>query len=352
MRLMRESNAPSYAHGIMHLLMIVGLALSLMPVYAAVDSPRGTLSGAVTLTYPDWFKQSFLDIAEDVAESAESGKHVMLFMHLNGCPYCNKMVEENLKHAPYTDFVKENFDVIALNILGDREVAFNEQITVTEKALATRLRVALTPAVVFLNHDNKVVARIDGYRSVDDFKHVLDYVQQKAYLTTSLAQFIDDRKTMVYEFRAHPQLKHTSDLQKLGDGPLVVLFEDHGCGDCVALHDGHLSDSVVNELLQRASFVRFDARSTESIIDPNGNVTTPRDYARALGMTHRPGLVLFDKGKEIARVESMLYRYHFTELLRYVVERHYERYPDNFFDYLNVRTAELLEAGQDVNIGE
>ena len=338
--------------GLAGYLSIAGMLVWVSSLQAAVDPPRGTLSGAVTSEHPDWFKESFLDIAEDVAEAAESDKHVMLFMYINGCPYCHKMVEENLKHAPYTDFVKENFDVIALNILGDREVALNEQTTATEKVLARRLRVSYTPSVVFLNQENKVVARINGYRSVADFKHVLDYVQQKAYLTTSLAAFIDEAKAAVYEFRAHPQLVAVDDLSSLGERPLALLFEDRACGDCAALHDGHLSDPAVNKLLQGFDFVRLDARSTEPLIDPDGNATTPRDYVRRLGLTHRPGLVLFDRGKEIARVESMLYRYHFTELLRYVVERHYERYPDNFFDYLNVRTAELLEAGQDVNVGE
>ncbi len=333
-------------------LFIAALFLFAAGVQASVDPPRGTLHGAVTSVHPDWFKQSFLDIAEDVAEAAEADKHVMLFMYINGCPYCHKMVEENLKHAPYTAFVKEHFDVIALNILGDREIALNEETSLTEKALANKLRVRYTPTIVFLDQQNKTVARINGYRSVEDFKHVLDYVQQKAYRSTSLADYIDRAKTAVYRFRVHPQLLEAKDLESLTDRPLAVLFEDRGCGDCAALHDGHLSDPAVNALLRGFNFVRLDAQSTDAIVDPDGNATTPRDYARSLGLTYRPGLVLFDRGKEIARIESLLYRFHFTELLRYVGERHYVQYPKSFFDYLNVRTAELLDAGQDVNVGE
>jgi thioredoxin-related protein len=321
-------------------------------VAATEPSRQGVLTGAKMSEHPDWFKESFLEIAEDVAEAADDDKHVMLFLHLNGCPYCYKMVEENIKHAPYTDFIRENFDVIALNIRGDREVAFNDEISMTEKALAEHLEVAYTPTVIFLNADNRPVARVNGYRSVEDFKLVLDYVQQKAYEDRSLSQYIDAHKPSVYVFRDHPQLIETDDLQALGDGPVAVLFEDSGCLDCARLHDGYLAEPEVREVLRHFAFVRLDALSDEPLVDMAGKRTTPRAYAATLGLTYRPGMVLFDGGREIARIQSRLYRYHFTELLRYVGEGHYENYPASFYDYLDVRTAEQLASGQDVNLGE
>jgi len=332
---------------------LLGLVLMLIPLYphAASEGTQGKVTGGQISEHPDWFKESFLDIAEDVAEAADTDKHVLLFLHLNGCPYCYKMVEENLKYAPYTDFIRQHFDVIALNIRGDREVALNAQTSLTEKALAAKLKVNYTPTVVFLNSDNKTVARLNGYRSVADFKHVLDYVQQKAYLKTGLADFIDARKSAVYQLRDHPQIVSASDLGKLADEPLAVLFEDRGCGDCAALHEGHLADPEVRAILDGMTLVRLDALSDEQIVAADGQPTTPRAYAKKLGLTYRPGIVLFDRGREIARVESLLYRFHFRELLRYVAERHYERYPDSFYDYLDVKTAELLAAGKDVHLG-
>ena len=92
--------------------------------------------------------------------------------------------------------------------------------------------------------------------------------------------------------------------------------------------------------------------STESIVDVAGNRTTPRDYADALGLTYRPGMVLFDKGREITRIQSMLYTYHFQEVLRYVGERHYEQYPKSFYDYLAVRTESILKTGQSIDLSK
>ena len=101
------------------LVLILTLCLLCAGKVSAATTP-GKLIGGKMSEHPGWFKESFLDIAEDVNEAAEADKHVILFMHLNGCPYCYKMTEENFKQAPYTDFIQENFDVIAINIKVDR----------------------------------------------------------------------------------------------------------------------------------------------------------------------------------------------------------------------------------------
>jgi thioredoxin-related protein len=306
---------------------------------------QGQIVGGKESVHPDWFKESFLEIAADVEEAADEDKHVMLFIHLNGCPYCYKMIEENIKHAPYTDYIREHFDVIALNMLGDREVMMDDETSLTEKELATQLKVVYTPTILFLNAENKVVARINGYRSVPDFKLVLTYVQEKAYKKITLAQYLDSKKKPIYVFRDHPQIQEITNLQSAADKPLAVLFEDQGCFDCSALHDGHLANPEIRKILDGFTLVRLDALSDQKITDVEGNATTAREYTEKLGLTYRPGIVLFDQGKEIMRIQGMLYSYHFSEVLRYVGERHYQKYPDDFYDYLDVKTAALLEKG-------
>lgn len=131
-----------------------------------------------------------------------------------------------------------------------------------------------------------------------------------------------------------------------------MLFEDSACVACDALHEGHLKDPEVGKALSKMAFVRLDALSDAPIIDPQGNKTTAREFAAKLGITYRPSIVLFDKGKEIVRIESMLYRYHFTGVLEYVAERHYEQYSGSPFRYLDVKTEALLKSGKDVSISE
>lgn len=336
---------------------ILILALSLLIPAAAGIAATATEPGKVTggkmSAHPEWFKESFLDIAEDVDEASEAGKHVILFMHLNGCPYCYKMTEENFKNAPYTPFIKAHFDVIAINIKGDREIAFDADTSVTEKQLAELLKVRYTPTVLFLDGDNKTVLRLNGYRSVAAFEYALKYVQEKAYQRTTLSRYIEEQQpAQRYAFRDHPQLQSITDLQSVADKPLALLFEDSSCDACDALHDGHLQNPQILEALENFTFVRLDANSTAPIIDPTGKSTTAKDFAEQLGLSYRPGIVLFDQGKEISRIDGLLYTYHFEGVLRYVGEGHYRQYPDSFYDYLNVRTAEILQSGKDVDLSK
>ena len=343
-----------YMRNPMQKLMVLFIWLTLLlsqTLVLANPVTKGKVTGGQISIHPEWFKESFLDIAEDAGQAGAADKHLILFMHLNGCPYCYRMIEDNFKNAPYTDFIKEHFDVIAINIKGDREIAFDAETSVSEKELAGLLKVRYTPTVLFLNGDNQTVLRLNGYRSVRDFRYALEYVQQKAYLHGSLSQYIESRPPeKQYRFRPHPQLQQLSDLQATGDKPLAILFEDSNCDLCEELHDGHLQRPSVRAVLELFTFVRLDARSTDPIIDPQGNKTTPRVFAEQLGLSYRPGIVLFDKGREVSRIDGLLYSYHFEETLRYVGERHYEKYPKSFYQYLNVRTEQLLNEGKDVDL--
>jgi thioredoxin-related protein len=333
-------------------LLALALGFAVPPALAEAASP-GAVVGGKSSTHPDWFKESFLDLPADVEEAAQSARHVILFLEMNGCPYCYKMLEENFKAAPYRDLIRAHFEVIALNVRGDRELALDSETSLTEKALADRLGVRYTPAVVFLDHSNQPVARVDGYRNPEDFRRVLDYVRTKSYQRQTLAQYLDSSTGEPrYRLRDHPQIVAAEDLAALGDKPLALLFEDAACLACDALHDGHLADPKVREALARLHLVRLDADSQAPIVAPDGTHTTPKDLAARLGLTYRPSLVLFDGGREIARVASMLYRYHFIGVLEYVGQRHYTQYPDNPFDYINAKTAELTAAGEVVSIAD
>jgi thioredoxin-related protein len=203
------------------------------------------------------------------------------------------------------------------------------------------------------------VARINGYRNVDEFKQVLDYVDAKAYETQTLAAFLDAQKARAqYSFREHEKIREAADVGDLStvEGPLALLFEDSACIACPALHDGHLAAPEVQQALEPFTLVRVDALSDTAITAPDGSQTTQRKLATELGVEYRPTLVLFDgpagSKREIARIESMLYRYHFTGLLEYVGGGHYRQYPDSPFDYINAKTAELTASGKDVSISD
>lgn len=332
----------------------VSMSAVSMSGVSAEPVAQGRVIGVTMATHPTWFKESFLDLTEDVQEAAEAGKHLILFMEADGCPYCAKMVEESFANAPYRDFIQENFDVIALNIRGNLMIDVTDTLTLSETQLAEHHRVRFTPTIIFLDGNNEQVARVSGYRTVDDFKIILDYVQERAYRLMTVNEYAEARlNPNIYQFRAHPQIQEivdVNDLSQVTGQPLAVLFEDTACIACNALHDGHLADPEVREILNQLALVRVDARADTPLVAPDGTETTAREWAEALGIQYRPSIVIFDRDQEVVRIESMLYRYHFAGILDYAAGRHFERFPGNPFPYINEKTAALLAAGIDVII--
>ncbi len=89
---------------------------------------------------------------------------------------------------------------------------------------------------------------------------------------------------------------------------------------------------------------RLDAYSTSPITDIEGRKTTPKEWAQRLNVIYRPGVVLFNEGKQRMRMDGMQYHYHFKELLRYVSGRYYREYA-TFPSYNAARREELLQQG-------
>ena len=329
----------------------LGLGLTLffgVGAHAATET-RGEISGGVNHVAPGWFKESFLEIQDDVDEATEEGKHVILFFQLNGCPYCDRMLTESFQAEPLTSFIQEHFDTIAINVGGDREIIFNEDITVIEKDMAEMLKVRATPAIVFLNSENQSVVRVNGYRSAERFEQVLHFVNQKAYEQGTLAEYLDKNlKKDVYTLRDSTLFSQLTDLSTI-EGPLAILFEDGSCYDCNELHDSILSRPEVLTELEAFTIVRLDADSDQALIDVDGSKTTPAAMAGKYEMLYRPGILLFDAQTLVRRYDSLLFPHHFKEGFRYVSGGYYKT--QDYRAYSEARTETLLEQGVNIDLG-
>ncbi len=140
-----------------------------------------------------WFKNSFMDLAEDVEEAAAENKLLVLFWEQKGCPYCREMHRVNLRIPDIVDYIRKNFVVIQLNLWGDKEVTdFDGQVT-TEKKLARKYRIQYTPTLQFFpakleqgsrKPGHKVeIWRLLGYWKPAIFKNSFAYVHEKGFET-------------------------------------------------------------------------------------------------------------------------------------------------------------------------
>ncbi|MDC9714888.1 MAG: thioredoxin fold domain-containing protein [Gammaproteobacteria bacterium] len=327
---------------------VLKMVIFMMLFVGVVQAKTGVVTGGVAHTMLPWFKSSFLELADDVDEAKESNKHVALFFHLDECPYCDQMVKD-FDQQPLKAFIQKHFDVIAINIRGDKEVAINEEQSLSEKELAAQIEVRYTPTVVFLNQKNETVAQTNGYRSPAKMHQILSYVSAKAYEKYTLAQYVEaTKKTGNYQLQSHAMFQKTTDFSTIKT-PLAVIFEDKNCDACAYFYHTTLQNKEVMNEFDAFKVVRFDADSTQVIVDNEGKQTTPKDWAQRLKLNYRPGIVLFNEGDEVTRIDGFLYDFHFKEALRYVSGDFYQNFA-TYGAYLAYRQAQLLEQGIDINI--
>ena len=105
--------------------LLIALVASPGTVLAAEAQLQTLDEGMVNPGYvekPEWFANSFLDIREDVSEAANAGKRVILYFYQDGCPYCKKLLDTNFALQETERKTRSHYEVIAINMWGDREV--------------------------------------------------------------------------------------------------------------------------------------------------------------------------------------------------------------------------------------
>ena len=147
-----------------------------------------------------WFVDSFLELADDLQAAAKSGKRFAIMWELRGCPYCRETHLVNFARPDIEDYVKSNFDILQLNIIGARKVTDFDGAEVSEKALAAKYGIRFTPTVQFFPEkpesfsgkqpDKREVARAAGYLRPDDFLAMFRFVREKEYERKSFRDYV------------------------------------------------------------------------------------------------------------------------------------------------------------------
>lgn len=323
---------------------------------AQAQENEGKFFGAVETEYPAWFKDSFLNLGEDVADAAEANKRLMIFFYQNGCPYCNAMVERNLAQKNILQLVQKNFDVLAINMWGDREITDTDGKQYTEKTFAEALKIQFTPTLIFLDEKGKIVLRLNGYRSPNRFIHDVRYVADKKETSVRYREYIkanytpgkSSKKLHQEDFyRAAPH-----ELNKLkGKGkPFAVFFEQKDCPNCDSLHKRVLPDQTTRKILGKYNAIQLDMWSKTPVTLFDGEQVSARQWASKLDIKFAPSIVLFDEqGKEIIRWEAFFKLFHTQGILAYVLDGAYKKEP-SFQRYLTERADLFREKGENVDI--
>ncbi|WML91087.1 thioredoxin fold domain-containing protein [Thiothrix lacustris] len=336
--------------------------------YAAdpVGSPTQLEAGLVNpgaIDKPAWFKESFLDLRDDIKEATAANKRIVLYFYQDGCPYCAKLIQDNFGKQSITDKTQQNFDVIAMNMWGDRTVTDVAGKETTEKTFAADLKVQYTPTMLFLDETGKVVLRVNGYYAPDKFELALDFVAGKHDKEGSFKDYYTKLKAdgkaiattaaPTYTLPgALPQPLRLQDARKDSKRPLMVVFAQQDCETCDELYNDIFKRKELAYSLSNLDLAQADPDDTTIIQTPDSKEMKLSDWAKSLEIKYSPSLLFFDaNGKEVFRTEAYFKAFHTHGAIDYVVSGAYQWIPE-FQRYLQHRREALAEHGFPANLME
>ena len=309
----------------------------------AADAPQ-------EIAVPAWFKNSFLDLRDDIREAAANHKRVMIYFGQNGCPYCKKLMEVNFRQPDIIDKTRKHFDAIEVNIFGSRELTWRDGKTRSEKEFAALLRVQFTPTLMFLDEQGNIALRVNGYYPPRRLHAALDYVSQRNERKVSFAEFQKGylREAAGGALRDAPFFRkppYVFDRRLPAARPLAVFFEQRNCSDCDEMHATALKAELTRQLLSRFDVYRVDLDSSVAVTAPGGAQTTAAQWARDLNVLYAPSIVFFDgAGREVFRVEAYVRTFHLQSALDYVASGAYVKEP-SFQQFIQARGDAIRRRG-------
>jgi thioredoxin-related protein len=180
-----------------HLLLCSAASLATVVTDAHAEGPIPTDDG---LYKEPWFLESFLTLPDDLEDTHKEGKRFVIMWELKGCPYCKETHFVNFARPDIAGYIKANFEVLQLNIIGSRKVIDFDGEELSEKAMAAKYGVRFTPTFQFFGEraaalkslppQKREVARAPGYLRPDDFLAMFKYVREKAYKDKSFRDYV------------------------------------------------------------------------------------------------------------------------------------------------------------------
>lgn len=279
--------------------------------------------------YPPWFRLSFLNMQDELHEvTAFNKRGLIVYFGQDYCPYCKALLETNFGSRDIEQYTRNNFDVLAIDIHGQKRVTDLQGKEMSEKVFADQEKVNLTPTLVFYDRDGIEALRLQGYYPPYKFRAALEFVADGHYRDEPFRDYLQradppmafDMGGMNQEefFQPPPYVLDRS--RVASKQPLLVFFEQGNCHACDVLHSAPLQNDDIRKLLGNFEIVQLDVSSDTPVITPTGERTTSKRWAESLGMFYTPTLLFFDgQGRSVMRLDSVAGFYRLRKVLEYAL---------------------------------
>ncbi len=129
-----------------------------------------------------------------MARAKAEGKPILLYFGRYGCAWCDHVNRKTFVDPALKQLFSDNYVLIYVDAEGGKRLRMPNGERLTEAELGARLGAFATPLFVFMTSEGKVVTKIPGFKTVDDFKDYDRYVRGGHYQKQSLLEFLGSKK--------------------------------------------------------------------------------------------------------------------------------------------------------------
>ncbi len=137
-----------------------------------------------------WMRETFKDMAEDLAEANSEGRKLLIIWEQRGCIYCTKLHEDVLPRPEIDAMLSDEYFVVQLNLFGDVEVTDFDGEVLSERDMAMKWGIIFTPTFMFfgaeveqgLSAKDAAVATMPGAFGFHTTKNLLRWILDDGYL--------------------------------------------------------------------------------------------------------------------------------------------------------------------------
>jgi thioredoxin-related protein len=142
------------------------------------------------LSSPALGDSTILNIDNVIQNILKEKKQTMIFFHMNNCGYCKRMEKETLQNKEIKNIIKQKFGFIDINVDDTNILQFNNK-NYSGKQFSNLLDVNFFPTVIFLDNDNEITYKARGYRTIEKFKYILNYMKFKEFENMSFFDYLE-----------------------------------------------------------------------------------------------------------------------------------------------------------------
>lgn len=131
---------------------------------------------------------STVDIDQLSLQAKKENKHLLLFFHKNGCGFCEKMLYATLNDNAIEDTIDEYFIFVDIGI-DDEGSILHHDFSGSKHEYAKSLEIGFYPTVGFVDGNNSIVYGAIGYRDIEIFSLLLQYIYSGEYIVMEWEDF-------------------------------------------------------------------------------------------------------------------------------------------------------------------